>query len=103
MADDIKQKIDAVLALAETLERAFADEQWEAFSRLLQQRNQLAEQAFTADVPVELHEHARQAFERLRAQDLELTEKAKMLQRDLRDELMQLNKSKKSIEAYQAK
>lgn len=98
-----KQKIEELLAKADELDKAFADEQWEAVPALLQQRNDLAGLAFTPDLPEALHEIARQAFERLRAQDEELTEKAKLLQRDFRDELMQLNKSKKSIGAYKAK
>lgn len=98
-----KQKIEELLAKADELDKAFADEQWEAVPALLQQRNDLAALAFTPDLPEELHEFAQQAFERLRAQDEELTEKAKLLQRDFRDELMQLNKSKKSIGAYKAK
>jgi molybdopterin-biosynthesis enzyme MoeA-like protein len=100
MMEASRQKIAAVLAKAEELKNAFADEQWQQVEVLLQQRNQLAEQAFTAGLPPELHEYAGQVFEQLRAQDDELTEKAKLLQGNFREELMQLNKSKKSIEAY---
>lgn len=98
-----QQKIEEVLAKASDLDRAFADEQWDAVAALLQQRNDLARLALTPDLPEALHEIARRAFERLRTQDEELMAKAKLLQRDLREELMQLNKSKKSIEAYQNK
>ncbi|WP_439134334.1 flagellar protein FliT [Pseudomaricurvus sp.] len=101
MTEAYRHRIEAVLTLAAELHEAFENEKWDEVEALLQKRNLAAEQAFTADLPTNLHKYARDAFEQLRKQDQELKEKAELLQKDLREELMQINKSKKSIEAYQ--
>lgn len=98
-----QQQIESILSKANDLDKAFADEQWADVVALLERRNDLAFLALTPDLPKTLHALARQAYARMRAQDEELINKAKLLQGDLRDELMQLNKSKKSIGAYQDK
>lgn len=98
---EFQNLLDKVASIVEKVGTEFEQENWETVDRLIKERNQAVNAAFTEDLPADLHSYAKHLFDQVREQDHALLENAKELKKQSQEELMKLNKAKQSINAYQ--
>lgn len=101
LTDQQRQRLQQLEELSISIDEAFDNEDWEGVEMALEQRNKFLAGAFPDDLAAELHNYARDIYQRICSQQDKLLQQSLEIQTNSGAELQSLKKNLTSIKAYQ--